>query len=73
MGGAVKYRAQERAWVRRILCRLTPEQRQRYEAAMQVAPGHWRTGKKYDALKAEVAERILLADVRGSVPTGEKK
>ena len=60
----MKYRATERAWVMRLLARLTPEQRRRYEAAMREAPGDYRTGKKYDWLKAQVAERILLEDAQ---------
>ena len=59
-----RYRATERRWVQRLLARLTPEQRVRYEAEMRKRPGDYRTGKKYDHLKAEVAERILLEDSR---------
>lgn len=61
----MKYKATERAWVRRLLASLTPDQRQRYEAAMRLEPGHHRSGKKYDGLKARVAERIKLQDARG--------
>jgi hypothetical protein len=52
----------------RLLARLTPAQRARYEAEMRKRPGHYRTGKKYDRLKAEVAERILYEDRVGTVP-----
>jgi hypothetical protein len=58
---AEKYRAQERAWVIRLLARLTPEQRARYEKACAEAPRH-HSGKLYDHAKAEIAERILYAD-----------
>lgn len=61
---SVRYAANERVWVARLLARLTPEQRARYEAEMAKRPGHWRNGKKYDGLKAEVAERILYEDAR---------
>ena len=56
-----KYPAQEKAWVRKILVRLTPAQRERYEAECKVAPRH-RNGKLYDTAKARIAERILLED-----------
>ena len=46
------------------MARLTPEQRRRYEAAMREAAGDARSGKKYDGLKAQVAERILLEDAQ---------
>jgi len=63
----VKYQATERGWVMRLLARLTLAQRARYEAEMAKRPGDYRTGKKYDRLKAEVAERILYDDrVRGT-------
>ena len=58
----MKYRATERAWVVRLLARLNADQRRRYEEQMRRTPGHHRTGKKYDLLKAAVAERILLDD-----------
>jgi hypothetical protein len=58
----MKYRAQERAWVMRLLARLTPDQRKRYEAACRDAPRHHRTGKLYDDAKARIAERILYED-----------
>lgn len=58
----MKYCAQERAWVMRLLARLTPDQRRRYEEAMRRAPGYHTTGKKYDAQKAAMAERILYED-----------
>lgn len=64
----MKYKATERGWVMRLLARLTPAQRIRYEAAMRKAPAHPYSGKKYDRLKAEVAERILYEDRVGSVP-----
>jgi hypothetical protein len=59
----VKYTAQERAWVMRLLARLTPDQRQRYELACRAAPRHHNTGKLYDGEKAAIAERILYEDV----------
>lgn len=58
----MKYKATERAWVMRLLARLTPDQRRRYEEEMRREPGHHSTGKKYDGLKAQVAERIMLED-----------
>lgn len=64
----MKYKATERGWVMRLLARLTPEQRARYEVEMRKRPGDYRTGKKYDRLKAEVAERIMYEDRVGSVP-----
>ncbi len=59
----MKYSAQERAWVARLLARLTPDQRQRYELACRAAPRHHRSGKLYDGAKAAIAERILYEDV----------
>jgi hypothetical protein len=56
------YSAQERAWVMRLLARLSPEQRARYEAAGREAPRHSHSGKLYDHAKAEIAERILYED-----------
>ena len=65
----MKYKATERGWVMRLLARLTPAQRARYEAEMAKRPGDAHSGKKYDHLKAEVAERILYEDrVRGTPP-----
>jgi hypothetical protein len=58
----VKYSAQERAWVMRLLARLTPEQRKRYELECRKAPRHHRSGKLYDGVKAQIAERILYED-----------
>jgi len=59
----VKYKAQEKEWVRRILARLTPEQRERYEkaCATEVWLRH-RNGKLYDTDRARIAERILYVD-----------
>lgn len=57
----MKYAAQERAWVRKLLARLTADQRRRYEEACRVAPRH-RNGRLYDGAKAAIAERILLED-----------
>ena len=57
----MKYKATERAWVARLLARLGPEQRKRYEAACKAAPRH-RNGKLYDDARAQIAERILLED-----------
>ena len=58
----MKYRAQERAWVMRLLARLTPAQRVRYEVECRKTPRHYSSGKLYDAAKAEIAERILYED-----------
>jgi len=55
----VSYPAQEKAWVRRILARLNPEQRARYEEECKEAPRHYRSGRLYDTARAEIAERIL--------------
>ena len=60
----MKYKAYERSWVMRLLARLTSDQRKRYESEMAKELGHWRTGRKYDGLKAEVAERIMLEDAK---------
>jgi len=57
-----RYSAQERAWVTRLLARLTPEQRARYEKACSEAPRHEHSGKLYDGARAAIAERILYAD-----------
>ena len=54
----MSYAAQERGWVVKLLARLTPEQRARYERECRVAPRH-RSGKLYDGARAEIAERIL--------------
>lgn len=56
----MKYKATDRKWVQVLLSRLTPAQRVRYEAEMRAATGDWRTGQKYDRLKAEIAEKIML-------------
>lgn len=64
----MRYKATERAWVMRLLARLSPDQRRRYEAEMARRPGHHRSGKKYDHLKAEVAERILYEDSKATAP-----
>lgn len=53
------YPAQELRWVREILVRLTPDERTEYERRMREASGHHSTGKKYDILKAEVAEEVM--------------
>lgn len=55
-------KANERDWVRAILVRLTPGQRKRYEMEMAQTEGHPNSGKKYDDLKAKVAERIMYED-----------
>ncbi len=59
----MKYPATERAWVRSILRRLTPAQRERYEAECRTAPRH-RNGKLYDYSRAAIAERIMLDDAK---------
>ncbi len=64
----MSYEAQERAWVRRILARLTAAQRKRYEDECRIAPSHHRTGRLYDSARATIAERIMLDDAR---PTTE--
>ena len=61
---AVRYKASERAWVMRLLARLTPDQRARYEAECTKAPRHHHSGKLYDDAKAAIAERIMLDDAR---------
>lgn len=58
----MKYKATERAWVMRLLARLTPAERQQYETEMRRQPGHYHSGKKYDGLKAEIAERVMYAN-----------
>jgi hypothetical protein len=55
----MKYAAQERAWVRRILVRLTPAERAQYEAECRIAPRHYASGRLYDWGRAQIAERIL--------------
>jgi hypothetical protein len=47
--------------VRKLLARLNPDQRRRYEKACETAPRH-RNGRLYDGMKAQIAERILLED-----------
>jgi hypothetical protein len=61
----MKFKATERAWVMRLLARLSPAQRLRYEATCREAPRHYRSGKLYDHAKAEIAERILYEDSVG--------
>lgn len=58
----MKYKATEREWVKHLLARLTPDQRERYEAQCRIAPRHYRSGKLYDSAKAEIAERIMYLD-----------
>lgn len=60
----MKFKAQERAWVAAVLARLTPAQRERYEAECKTAPRHHRTGKLYDVDRARIAERIMYEDNR---------
>jgi hypothetical protein len=59
----VTYSATERKWVARLLARLTPEQRKRYELACRTAPRH-SNGKLYDGERARIAETILYSDAR---------
>lgn len=59
---AGKFRPQERAWVMRLVARLSPAQRLRYEAECRKAPRDHRSGKLYDGEKARIAERILYED-----------
>ncbi len=66
----MSYAAQERGWVVKLLARLTPEQRARYERECRVAPRH-RSGKLYDSARAAIAERILYeAAMATSEPGG---
>lgn len=59
----MKYKANEREWVRRILARLTPEQRERYEEECANATDlRHRNGKLYDRARAKIAERIIYED-----------
>lgn len=59
----MKYNAQERKWVMRLLARLTPEQRIRYEIACRDHPIRGAHSRKlYDGEKAKIAERILYED-----------
>lgn len=67
----MKYKATERAWVMRLLARLSPDQRRRYEEQMRHEAGHYRSGKKYDGLKAAVAERILYEDAKQEGRVGD--
>ena len=67
----MRYKAQEKRWVQRILARLTPEQRERYEEECRKAPRHYRSGKLYDTARAAIAERILLEDAREEAEDGE--
>lgn len=55
----MKYRANERNWVMRLLARLTDDERTEYEKRMRAATGHFRTGKKYDGQKARIAEQVM--------------
>ena len=58
----MKYQATEKAWVRKILRRLTPQQREEYERRCKEESAHLRhrNGKLYDTQRAEIAEQILL-------------
>jgi hypothetical protein len=58
------YSANERRWVMRLLAKLTPAQRQRYEIACRKAPRHPHSGKLYDREKAAICERILYEDAQ---------
>jgi hypothetical protein len=46
----------------RLVARLSPAQRLRYEAECRKAPRDHRSGKLYDGEKARIAERILYED-----------
>lgn len=46
----------------------TSDQRDRYETQMRAAAPHHSSGKKYDSLKAQIAERIKLEDARAREP-----
>ena len=68
----MRYAATERKWVKQVLARLTPEERVEYERRMKAAPGHHASGKKYDGLKAEVAEAVMIEfRKRGTTLRGE--
>ncbi len=63
-----RYSASERKWVARVLARLTPEDRERYELECRRAPRHPKSGRLYDLDKVKIAEMILLErSKRGSV------
>jgi len=64
----MKFSAQERAWVTRLLVRLSPEQRARYVIECAKAPRHPHSGKLYDGARAAIAERILYEDARKEFP-----
>ena len=62
----MKYRAQERAWVMKLLARLTPDQRRRYEEACRTAPREGAHQRLFDGEKARIAERILYEESLGA-------
>jgi hypothetical protein len=64
---ALRYRATERRWAREVLRRLTPDQRERYEAACHEERELRFNGKLYDDAKAKIAERILWEDYQRDV------
>jgi len=55
----MRYKATERAWVMRLLARLTVAERAEYERRMRLEPAHPHSGKKYDDVKARVAECVM--------------
>ena len=62
----MKYAAQERKWVARILVRLTSAQRDEYERECKRPLYRHRNGKLYDSEKARIAERIMYEAQRGT-------
>ena len=59
-GNLPRYCAQERKWVRQLLCRMTKAERQEYEKRCADAPRHHRSGKLYDGERARIAEQVML-------------
>lgn len=58
----MRYRANERKWAREIIRKLTPDQRERYEAACATNTDLRFNGRLFDDAKAKIAERILYED-----------
>jgi hypothetical protein len=67
-GKRPRYCAGERSWVARLLASLTAAEREEYERRIAAAPGHHNSGKKYDSLKAQIAERVKY-EFRRALPT----
>ena len=66
-GKLPRYCAQERKWVRQLLCRMTKAEREEYERRCAYAPHHHRSGKLYDGMKAQIAEQVMLEMRRGGL------